>query len=222
MAHGPARRSAIPEVLADDRNPADTLNYADLLAVCGTATNAFVNLANTGGIPVRRLLLLDPNGGTVHVVAEVFVAGRWIIADPAFRRILRGQDGSPLTRAELLNPETLAFAVRDIPGYLPSYNYDRTEHIRVERAGRLGVLLSGYLDRWVPGWEGSVTLTLLTERYSLALLYFSLPLIVFLLLLRAAVRWYGQAHYGIRPLRLRDRVRRASVALLDTSSTEAA
>jgi hypothetical protein len=222
MAHGPTRRDPMPEDLADDRNPTDTLNYAALLQVCGTATNAFVNLANTAGLPVRRLLLLDRNGVTVHVVAEVLIAGRWIIADPAFRTILRGPDGGLLTREDLLSPDTLAYAVRNIPDYLSSYNYDHTEHIRVARAGRAGVLLSRYLDRWLPGWEGSVTLTLLTERDSLALLYLSVPLVVFFVLLRAAIRWYGQSHYGIRPLRLRDRVRRASLALLATSSGEAA
>ena len=221
MAHGPARRDPMPEDLADDRDPTDTLNYAALLQVCGTATNAFVNLANTGGIPVRRLLLLDQSGGTVHVVAEVLIDGRWIVADPAFRTVLRGPDGSLLTRQDLLSPRTLAFAVRNIAGYLPAYTYEHTVHIRAARAGRVGLLLSWFLDRWIPGWEGSVTLTLLTERNSLAWLCLSVPLIVFFLLLRAALRWYGQAYFGIVPQKFRDRVRRASLALLDTSSGEA-
>jgi hypothetical protein len=224
MEHGPSRREPIPETLADadDRDPTDTLNYAALLQVCGTATNAFINLANTAGIPVRRLLLLDEHGVTVHVVAEVLIAGRWIVADPAFRTILRGPDGSLLTREDLIEPDTLAFAVRNIPEYLPSYTYDRAVHIRVARAGAVGLLLGRYLDGWAPGWEGSVTLSLLTERVSLAMLFISIPVVIFLLALRSGVRWYGQARLGIRPLLLRERVRRASIALLGTSSGEAA
>lgn len=45
MAHGPARRSsAAPDALSA-RDPEETLNVRQLLQVCGTATNAFVNLA---------------------------------------------------------------------------------------------------------------------------------------------------------------------------------
>jgi hypothetical protein len=217
MSHGPARRDPMPETLADDRDPTDTLNYAALLQVCGTATNAFLNLGNTGGIPVRRLLLLDGNGVTVHVVAEVLIDGRWIVADPAFRTILRGPDGSLLTREQLAVPATLAFAVRNLPDYLPSYTFNRTVHVRMERGGAAGLMFRRLLNRWVPGWEGSVMLSLVTERASLAMLFISAPILVFLSLLRSVIRWYGEARLGISPVLLRERIRRASQALLATS-----
>ncbi len=44
MAHGPARYPSMPSDLIPDRDPTDTLNYYALLQVCGTATNAFINL----------------------------------------------------------------------------------------------------------------------------------------------------------------------------------
>jgi hypothetical protein len=75
MANGPAREDLYGEPVSD-RDPVDTLNYASLLKVCGTATNAFINLADSGGLSARRLLLLDSRGPTVHVVAEVHVDGR--------------------------------------------------------------------------------------------------------------------------------------------------
>ena len=50
MAHGPARRNSGVEASQSDRDPTDTLNYDALLRVCGTATNAFINLVDTGGI----------------------------------------------------------------------------------------------------------------------------------------------------------------------------
>ena len=73
MEHGPAREAEFYGDDAEDRDPIDTLNYKELLNVCGTATNAFVNLASASGIDARRLLLLDPGSMTTyHVVAEVF------------------------------------------------------------------------------------------------------------------------------------------------------
>ena len=89
MAHGPTRLPYGPSAAEPDRDPTDTLNYDALLQVCGTATNAFINLADTGRLSVRRLLLVNSKMMTKHVVAEVLVEGRWIIVDPAYRIVLR-------------------------------------------------------------------------------------------------------------------------------------
>ena len=62
MAHGPVRRSSSDPGGLAARNPEETLNFQQLLAVCGTATNAFVNLAQSIGLRARRLLLLDQTG----------------------------------------------------------------------------------------------------------------------------------------------------------------
>ena len=96
-----------------DRNPIDTLNFQALLQVCGTATNAFENLAVSGGLRARRLLLLDSSLRTKHVDAEVLVNGRWMVVDPAFRVILRSPDGQALTRYELAIPAAFSAATRN-------------------------------------------------------------------------------------------------------------
>jgi hypothetical protein len=67
MAHGPARPRSGFVGSAQDRDPTDTLNYDSLLRVCGTATNAFINLADSGGLPARRILLLNSDQGAKHV-----------------------------------------------------------------------------------------------------------------------------------------------------------
>src|SRR5215467_11133377 len=55
MERGPARAGdADPQPLLD-RDPRETLNYSRLLHDCGSATNAFVNLARRGGLRARRL-----------------------------------------------------------------------------------------------------------------------------------------------------------------------
>src|SRR5580704_15087022 len=133
MAHGPARRTSGVDASQTDRDPTDTLNYDALLRVCGTATNAFINLVDTGHMQARRLLLVDSRQITKHVVAEVLVDGRWIVVDPSFRVVMRGADGKTLTREELADPAIFAAATRNISGYEPSYTFDHTVHIRLAR-----------------------------------------------------------------------------------------
>jgi len=80
------------------RDPEITLTYRQLLNVCGTATNAFLNLARSSDLRVRRLLLLSPDRQTKHVVAEVLINQRWIIVDPTYRIIMKDAKGNFMTR----------------------------------------------------------------------------------------------------------------------------
>ena len=217
MAHGPARKGSAADALQDDRDPTDTLNYEALLQVCGTATNAFVNLVDTGHMEVRRLLLVDSHQMTKHVVAEVLVDGRWIIVDPTFRIVMRGADGKALTREELADPAILAVATRNLLGYDPTYTYDRVVHIRLARFHLVGSLFQRILDRAVPGWEDTPFMTLLVERESFAAMVSSFLLVIFLILLRTVLRWYGEKRLGVRPVHIRQQLRRAAHAFLDAT-----
>ena len=211
FSYGPARQDSDGDWLVSDRDPTQTLNYAKLLRTCGTATNAFLNLADAGGLNARRLLLLDSHGLTRHVVAEVFVDGRWIVVDPAFHRILRGMDGQPLTREELAEPIVWSAATRNIPGYDPSYTYTHTAHVRLSRLDLVGRPLRRILNRLDPEWDDSWALSLLLERESLAALVGSITLVLLLCIARSALRWYGEKYLEIRTTRLTERVRRTVV-----------
>ncbi|MGH9574630.1 MAG: transglutaminase domain-containing protein [Candidatus Acidiferrales bacterium] len=207
MGHTPARFDQAPASMADDRDPTDTLNYASLLSVCGTATNAFLNLADTGGLTVRRLLLLDANRTTVHVVAEVLIDERWIVADPVFHTIFRGTDGGTLTSQQLASPAVFHTATQNIPNYLPTYTFDRAVHVHLSRFGPVG--------RWVrntwgiPGWEGRPVLSLIMERESLELFVVFAFVALCLLVLRSVLRWYGETRLGIRIEHMHRRLFRA-------------
>src|ERR1700730_5209215 len=108
MRAEPARANTTnPEALAK-RDPEMTLTYRQLLNVCGTATNAFLNLARSSDLRVRRLLLLTPDRNTKHVVAEVLMDERWIIVDPTYRIIMKDAQGHFLTRKDLQNPAVFA------------------------------------------------------------------------------------------------------------------
>lgn len=186
MSYGPGREPSEPADMFRDRDPSDTLNYTSLLRTCGSATNAFINLADTAGLSARRLLLRNSQGVVTHVVAEVLVGGRWIVVDPAFRRIMRGADGQPLTHEELMDPATLAFATRGLPGYQPEYNYQNTTHLHLSRLP-LGDRAEKVLDRLFPGWDASPVISLIVERSSLATVVISVGIALLFGFLRILV-----------------------------------
>jgi Transglutaminase-like superfamily len=217
MSHGPSRQQTIPDSSSSDRDPTSTLNYASLLRVCGSATNAFVNLADSEGLSARRLLLLDSNRRTRHVVAEVLMDGRWIVVDPAFRTQLRGEDGESLTREQLTDPAVLSAATAAIPQYESEYTYDITAHVRLARIRFGGIPLKTALTELFPDWENSAAMSLLLERESLATLAVALLLISVLAFLRVVMRWYGESRLGFQSIRIRNQLRRASEAFLEVA-----
>lgn len=194
MANGPERRTETPNEQPQYRDPVDTLNYQELLRVCGTATNAFVNLAASGGIESRRLLLLGPDLNTRHVVAEVRMGDGWTIVDPTFHSILRDNQGRLLTRAQLADPDVLRDATRAIPGYDLNYNYERTAHVRLARIPIIGRFIQAVLNSVLPSWEESINWTVLVERQSYAVLVIGVMLLSMGLFSRRAVEWYAETH----------------------------
>jgi hypothetical protein len=215
MAHGPTRLPYGPSPNVPDRDPTDTLNYDALLQVCGTATNAFINLMNTGNVPVRRLLLVDEHHAAKHVVAEVETGGRWIIVDPAFRLMLRDSAGNTVTREDMTNPATFADVTGKIPRYDPNYSYERTEHVRLPRIPLVGTAMLGFLQRFAPAWSDSPVATLLVERESYAAAIASVLLVIFLLLARVLLRWYGEHRLNLHLLRARYQFQRSVSAFFN-------
>src|ERR1700731_1993279 len=149
MRRGPRMVAANPSAL-DGRDPETTLNYRQLLSVCGTGTNAFLNLARSNGLSVRRLLLLSPEHRAKHVVAEVLIDGRWVVADPAYHVLLRDAGGHLLTRNELRDPLVFAQATGAIPNYSKEYSYESVAHVRLARLPMEGFHLRQLLDRVSP------------------------------------------------------------------------
>ena len=216
MRNGPPRSvDANPGGLAA-RDPETTLNYQQLLSVCGTATNAFLNLARSADLQVRRLLLLSPDRNTKHVVAEVLLDGRWIVVDPTYRMVMRNAKGEMLTRKELQNPQTFAEAIARIPGYPPAYNYDRFAHVRMARLPLDGFRLRALLDRVFPAWDEKVDWSLLLERESFFSLATASFATLFLLLLRLFLAWYADHRLKIPRFHLRTHLARAGAAFFTT------
>lgn len=200
MQHGPARESDVENTAAVPRDPEESLDRGGLLQVCGSATNAFVNLARAGGIPARRLLLLGADGQTRHVVAEVLIDGRWVVVDPVFHKIMTDDSGRLLTREDLKNPGVLVIATRGLAGYSPAYSYERTEHVRIEAIPLAGAFLRKALDRLYPDWEASPNWTLVTERQSFLVFLTGAVLLVLCLLLLSAIKAYGVSRIGAEVL----------------------
>jgi hypothetical protein len=212
----PSRAVAVNPDALSRRDPEITLNFQQLLNVCGTATNAFLNLARSSDLKVRRLLLLTPERNTKHVVAEVLIDNRWVIVDPAYRVILRDAQGRFLTRKDLQNPAVFEQAVGVIPNYPREYNFDHFAHVRLARLPLDGLHLRSLLEAVYPGWDEVVDWSLLLERESFYYLVLAAAATLFFLLLRALLAWYADSRLRIPRFHFRDNIIRAGAAFFTT------
>lgn len=216
MRAEPSRAVAMdPESLAK-RDPEVTLTYSQLLNVCGTATNAFLNLVRSSDLRARRLLLLTPDNNTKHVVAEVLIGGRWIIVDPTYRVIMKDAAGNALTRKDLQNPAVFNEAISVVPKYPREYTFDHFAHVRLARLPYIGFGLRKILSAVFPGWEEAIDWSLLLERESFFYLVLSVATMLLLLLLRAVLAWYADSRLRIPRFHLREHALRAGVAFFST------
>src|SRR6202162_4078467 len=210
-------RSGAPRPLAphadalSGRDPENTLNSSQLLTICGTATNAFLNLSRSAGLSSRRLLLLTPEHTTKHVVAEVLVDGRWIIVDPTYRTILRDAQGHTLTRKDLQNPVIFAQATSSIPGYLPGYSYQKFAHVRLARLPLDGLGLRYFLRKVYPTWDEDFDWSLLLERESFFFFFF---------LVRLLLAWYADHRLGVPRFHFRRHIVRAGATFFSPPEIE--
>ena len=215
MRAEPSRAPGNPDGLST-RDPHITLNYQKLLQVCGTATNAFLNLAREDDLRVRRLLLLSPDGNTKHVVAEVLIDGRWIVVDPTYRAIMRDAKGRMLTRADLQQQDLFAQATSSIPNYPRDYTYDRVTHVRMARLPIAGRYLGRLFDAIDPSWQEAVDWSLLLERESFFYLVVASTVFLFLLAFRQILAWYADSMLRISRFHFRENLMRASGTFFST------
>lgn len=215
MANGPSRREIGDASQLSPRDPEETLNYRALLAVCGSATNAFLNLSRSAGVPARRLLLLAPDGTSKHVVAEVNVQGRWVIVDASYRAFLEDSKGNLLTRAQLQDPALFREATGRLSNYSSNYTYERFAHVRM---GRLfyGTGIRTVLDRALPRWDEYLDWTLLLERRSFCVFFFSSTAFLLLLILRSVLGWIADHRLQVPRSHLRANLVRAMAAFFRT------
>ena len=216
MSYGPPRREAPDTSALSAHDPTDTLNYRQLLEVCGSATNAFLNLSRSSGLEARRLLLLSPDHTAKHVVAEVRLDGRWVIVDATYRTFMKDARGKFLTRGELQNPKVFQEATARIPGYVSVYSYERVAHVRVGALPVLGPFFRRMLDTVLPGWDEFLDWSLLLERRSFAYFFLSMWALIFFLLLRIVLAWLADHRLRIPRLHLRTSLTRATATFFST------
>jgi len=212
MLNGPPRLEATPAVQLSPRDPQDTLNYRQLLEVCGTATNAFLNLTRSAGVQSRRLLLLTPQRTAKHVVAEVHIDGRWVIVDATYRTFMKDARGNLLTRWDLQNPAILREAASLIPLYGPDYTYERYAHVRLAALPFHGSYIRPVLNRVFPTWDEYLDWSLLLERRSFMYLFLSVNALIFLLFLRMVLAWLADNRLRVPRFHLRANLSRATAA----------
>jgi Transglutaminase-like superfamily len=220
MKAGPTRSVAAKPDELSPRDPENRLNYRQLLTVCGSATNAFLNLSRSSGLQSRRLLLLTPDRKTKHVVAEVLVDRRWIVVDPSFRVVMRDSGGRALTRKELQIPATFREATSVVPNYPADYSYDRYAHVRLARLPLDGFHLRKLLESVLPGWDETLDWSLFLERESFFVLVITAAIASTLLALRLLLAWYADRRLQVPRFHFRQHFLRATSAFLTTPEIE--
>jgi len=216
MSFGPPRQEMTPSVQISPRDPQDTLNYRQLLEVCGSATNAFLNLSRSAGLPARRLLLLAPDRTTKHVVAEVFIGGRWVIVDATYRSFLKDAHGNLLSRKDLQDPAIFEQAASQLPHYPRAYTFERIAHVRLAALPFQGAKLRQLFDRFFPSWDEYLDWSLILERRSFAYLFTSAASLFFFLVVRLALGWIADRRLKVRRFHLRTNLSRATMAFFTT------
>ena len=217
---GPSRPLAAHPDRLDLRDPENTLNYRQLLAICGTATNAFLNLSRSAGLDARRLLLLTPENTTKHVVAEVRIDDRWIIVDPTYRVVLRDAQGHMLTRKDLQDPAIFTQATGNLPNYLSVYDYKNFAHLRVARLPMGAFGLHALLRRVYPSWDEDLDWSLLLERESFFFVFVSLISVLVFLLFRLLLAWYADHRLRFPRYHFRRHMLRAGASFFQTPEIE--
>ena len=212
MRNGPPRLEVTRSSDVSSRDPQDTLNYRQLLTVCGSATNAFLNLSRSTGLHTRRLLLLSPDRSAKHVVAEVLLDNRWVVVDPTYRAILKDSHGNLLTRHDLQDPRVFEEATHLIPNYIKIYSYESFAHIRLSALPFHGFQIRQRLDRYLPGWDEYVDWSLLLERRSFMYLFLSLTSLLFLMVLRVFLAWLADHRLRVPRFHFRENLGRATAA----------
>jgi hypothetical protein len=220
MRAGPSRAVAAKPDELSPRNPENTLNYTQLLAICGSATNAFLNLSRSPGLESRRLLLLTSDRQTKHVVAEVLVDERWIVVDPSFRAVMRDRKGRALTRKDLQDPAKFREATSLVPNYPADYNYDRYAHVRLARLPLDGFHLRKLLESILPGWDETLDWSLFLERESFFVLVITSAFALISLALRLLLAWYADRRLRVPRFHFRQHFLRATFAFLTTPEIE--
>jgi len=216
MRFGPPRQEAPPLSQLSPHDPTDTLNYRQLLEVCGSATNAFLNLSRSSDVGARRLLLLTPERNTKHVVAEVLLDGKWVVVDPTYRVMLKDSKGNLLTRKDLQNPEIFRDATSLIPNYIQEYSYEHFAHVRLAALPFQGFHIRQILDRVIPAWDEYLDWSLLLERHSFLDLFLSVNALIFLVLLRFFLALLADHRLRVPRFHLRHNISRATAAFFTT------
>jgi hypothetical protein len=176
--HEPERSVSFVQGTMNLRDPIYIVQNARLLKYCGSATNAFINLADVAGLKTRRLLLLNETGGAKHVLAEVQSGDRWVVVDASLGFMFTDRSGRALTKEELRDPKTFKDATRRMPGYSSTYTFESTSHVHLRRLPVLGPILRRNLDDFFPGWEESINWGYFPEHPSLWPVIVAVPLIL--------------------------------------------
>ena len=210
MSNGPQRFATRDAETPSVRDLQYSLNYQNLLEECGNSTNAFLYLSRSSGVDTRRLLLLTPEGTTKHVVAEVYIDGRWAAVDPSYRLLMKDARGILLTRKGLQNPETLREATSSLRDYPSEYSYERSAYVPLAELPFHAAGVRKLVDWFFSDREQYFDWGLLLERRSFLYLFFATCSLLFLALVRVTLAWVADHYLHVSRFHLLANLRQAT------------
>jgi hypothetical protein len=165
-------------------------------------------------------LLLTPEGRTKHVVAEVYIDGRWAIVDPDYHLLMKDARGNLLTSKDLQNQETLQDATSSLRDYRKEYTYDRYAHVRLAALPFNSPRVRSLAEWFFPDGEQYLDWSLLIERRSFLYLSISVCLLFFLALLRTILAFVGDHYLHVPRFHLLTNLRQATVSFFKMPETK--
>lgn len=205
---GPPRLEVTNPAQLSVRDPEETLNYRELLEVCGSATKAFLNAARSAGVPARRT--------TGHVVAELNVDARGVIADATYRVFLKDDRGNLLTQKDLENPEIFAKRPADCPIIPPNSATSAWRTCGWRHCHSTERDCDHKLDRILPKWDENTEWSCCWNANPSLCFSFSTTALLFLVVLRLALGWIADNRLWVPRFHLRANLSRATAALFTT------
>lgn len=212
MSKGPRRSVTEGAAVITRRELQDSLNYRDLMVMCGGATNAFLYLSRSAGVKTRRLLLLSPDGTTKHVVGEVYLNRRWVIVDPAYGVLMKDLRGNLLSRKDLQNPKSLKEATSLLQDYRPEFTYENCAHVRPAVLPFHGAGIHQVAEWFFPNQEQYLDWSLLLERPSFLYLFISACSLLLLALVRTILAWVADNYLHVSRFHLVANLRQATIS----------
>jgi hypothetical protein len=147
---------------------------------CGSSSKVLARLLQCYGYPVRIGQMKAKGYFGAHIITEVGIGGRWVVADPRYDLVFRRRDSSLAGFADL-HQQWSVYSSQTPPGYDNDYRYEDIRYTRWNKVPVIFPAIHGVLNL-VFGKTRTAGLCLRTHFLRVYVVYFFLFLALLVLL----------------------------------------